>query len=155
MARRAHVDDIVNPTRARLAALASAPPQSQSELPASPPSDKPGGVSGRRKGQGGAGPVARPQRRNRKSWSGRSLDDATLAEYLAARFEEGHSPAVAGQVVAAVQFYAKLGGQPSPVGPATERVLAGFRRRRTVPGSGTGGGRPVGAGGHRGRGGRK
>ena len=67
--------------------------------------------------------------RRLQDWlAGRSLDDATLAEYLAARFEEGHSPAVAGQVVAAVQFYAKLGGQPSPVGPATERVLAGFRR---------------------------
>ena len=59
---------------------------------------------------------------------GRSLDDATLAEYLAARFEAGHSPAVAGQVVAAVRFYAKLGDQASPIGPATARVLAGFRR---------------------------
>ena len=38
---------------------------------------------------------------------GRTLDDSTLAEYLA------------------VRFYAKLGGQASPVGPATARVLAG------------------------------
>ncbi len=40
----------------------------------------------------------------------RSLDDAILAEYLAGRFEAGHSPAAAGQVVAAVRFYANLGG---------------------------------------------
>ena len=42
--------------------------------------------------------------------------------------EAGHSPSVAGQVVPAVRFYAKLGGQSSPVGPVTARVLAGFRR---------------------------
>ena len=48
-----------------LAALASAPPEPQSELPASPPPDKPGGASRPRKGQGGAGSVARPQRRGR------------------------------------------------------------------------------------------
>ena len=65
MARRAHIDDVVDPTRARLAALASAPPEPQSELPASPPSDKPGEASRPRKGQGGAGSVARPQRRGR------------------------------------------------------------------------------------------
>ena len=45
--------------------------------------------------------------RHLQDWlAGRSLDDATLAEYLA------------------VRFYAKLGDQASPVGPATERVLA-------------------------------
>ena len=65
MPRRAHIDDVVDPTRARLAALASAPPQSESELPTPPPSDKPGGASERREGQGGAGSVARPQRRGR------------------------------------------------------------------------------------------
>ena len=66
----------------------------------------------------------------RRLWdwlAGRPLDDATLAEYLAARFEAGHSPAVASRVPA----------------------------RRTGPGPGAGGGRPVGAGGRRGRGGRK
>ena len=67
-------------------------------------------------------------RRLRDWLAGRPLDDATLAEYLAARFEAGHSPAAVGQVVAAVRFYAKLDGQASPAGPATERVLAGFRR---------------------------
>ena len=72
-----------------------------------------------------------------RDWlDGRTLDDATLAEYLADRFEAGHSPAAAGQVVAAVRFYAKLGGQSSPVGPATERVLAGFRREGRARGRG-------------------
>ena len=75
-------------------------------------------------------------RRLRDWLAGRPFDDATLAEYLAARFEAGHSPAVAGQVVAAVRFYAKLGDQPSPVGPATERVLAGFRREGRARGPG-------------------
>ncbi len=75
-------------------------------------------------------------RRLRDGLAGRPLDDATLAEYLAARFEAGHSPAVAGQVVVAVRFYAKLGGQPSPVGPATGRVLAGFRREGRARGPG-------------------
>ena len=72
-----------------------------------------------------------------RDWlDGRTLADATLAEYLADRFEAGHSPAAAGQVVAAVRFYAKLGGQSSPVGPATERVLAGFRREGRARGRG-------------------
>ena len=75
--------------------------------------------------------------RRLQDWlAGRPLDDATLAEYLAARFEAGHSPAVAGQVVAAVRFYAKLGGQSSPVGPATARVLTGFRREGRARGRG-------------------
>ena len=66
--------------------------------------------------------------RRLQDWlDGRILDDAMLAESLAARFEAGHSPAVAGQV-AAIRFYAKLGGQVSPIGPATARVLAGFWR---------------------------
>ena len=53
--------------------------------------------------------------RRLQDWlDGRILDDATLAEYLAARFEAVHSPAVAGQVVVAVRFYAKLGGHSSP-----------------------------------------
>ena len=34
-------------------------------------------------------------RRLRDWLAGRSLDDSTLAEYLAARFEAGHSPVVA------------------------------------------------------------
>ena len=60
--------------------------------------------------------------------AGRALDDARLATYLAALFDAGRSPAVAGQVVAAVRLRAKLLGLPSPSGAATDRVLAGFRR---------------------------
>ena len=60
--------------------------------------------------------------------AGRELDDATLAAYLAALFDAGRSPAVAGQVVAAVRLRARLQGLPSPTGVATDRVLAGFRR---------------------------
>ena len=76
-------------------------------------------------------------RRLRDGLAGRLLDDATLAGYHpAARFEAGHSPAAAGQVVAAVRFYAKLGDQPSPAGPATGRVLVGFRREGLARGRG-------------------
>ena len=50
-------------------------------------------------------------RRFRDWLDGRSLADATLAEYLAARFEAGHSP-------------------------AAERVLAGFRREGQTRGRG-------------------
>ena len=57
-----------------------------------------------------------------------SLDDSALAGYLATLFAEGRSPAVAGQVVAAVRLRARILGVPSPVGPATDRVFAGFRR---------------------------
>ena len=50
-------------------------------------------------------------RRLRDWLDGRSLADATLAEYLVARFEAGHSP-------------------------AAERVLAGFRREGQTRGRG-------------------
>lgn len=60
--------------------------------------------------------------------AGRPLADASLAEYLAGLHEAGKSPAVAGIVVAAVRFRARLAGEAPPVGPATDRVLAGFRR---------------------------
>ena len=61
--------------------------------------------------------------------AGRTLEDGALADYLAQLFDAGRSPAVAGQVVAAVRLRAKLAGTTSPAGPATARVLAGFRRR--------------------------
>ena len=60
----------------------------------------------------------------------------SLAEYLAIRFEAGDSPAGDSQVVAAVRFYTKLGDQASPIGPATGRVLAGFRREGRARGRG-------------------
>lgn len=63
-------------------------------------------------------------------------NDAGVAAYLAALFEAGKSPAVAGQVVAALRFRAKRLGQESPVGPKTEAVLAGFRRKARDRGEG-------------------
>ncbi len=67
-------------------------------------------------------------RRLSEHLDGVPLDDATLAAYLAALFESGRSPATASMVVAAVRFQARLTGSESPVGPRTDRVLAGFRR---------------------------
>ena len=69
-----------------------------------------------------------------------TLDDAALAGYLATLFAEGRAPAVAGQVAAAVRLRAKLLGETSPVGPATDRVLAGFRREGRHRGRGQVGG---------------
>ena len=57
-----------------------------------------------------------------------ALGDRALAGYLGHLFEHGRSAASAGLVVAAVKLRARLMGQVSPVGVATERVLAGFRR---------------------------
>ena len=59
---------------------------------------------------------------------GAGLDDKTLAGYLAVLFQAGRSPATAAMVVAAVRFQVRITGNESPVGPATDRVLAGFRR---------------------------
>ena len=64
------------------------------------------------------------------------LSDPALAEYLSELFEAGKAPAVAALVVAAVKFRAKLTGTEIPVGPATARVLAGFRRAGRTRGRG-------------------
>ncbi len=64
------------------------------------------------------------------------LSDPALAEYLSELFEAGKAPAVAALVVAAVKFRAKLTGTESPVGSATTRVLAGFRRAGRTRGRG-------------------
>ena len=60
---------------------------------------------------------------------GRAADDASLADYLAARHDAGAAPASVGMTVAAVKATARLSGQPSPAGPETARVLAGIRRK--------------------------
>lgn len=71
------------------------------------------------------------------AWRGTQLEtDQVCAAYLSQLFEAGKSPAVAAQVVAAVQFRARLVGGPGPVGPATARVLAGFRRQGADRGRG-------------------
>ena len=68
--------------------------------------------------------------------TGVPLIDPALAEHLSELFEAGKTPAVAALVVAAVKFRAKLTGAESPVGPATTRVLAGFRRAGRTRGRG-------------------
>ena len=68
--------------------------------------------------------------------AGRALEDGALAAYLATLHDAGRAPAVAGQAVAAAKLRAKLAGQPSPAGPATDRVLAGFRREARDRGRG-------------------
>ena len=59
---------------------------------------------------------------------GVALADETLANYCAARFEQGAAPATISLAVSAVKAHAKLGGHASPVGVATVRVLGGVRR---------------------------
>ena len=68
--------------------------------------------------------------------AGAELTDATLADYLARLFELGRSPASAAMLVAAVRFQVRVTGSDSPVGPATDRVLAGFRRAGSDRGRG-------------------
>ena len=68
--------------------------------------------------------------------TGVPLTDPALAEYLSELFETGKAPAVAALVVAAVKFRSKLTGTEIPVGPATARVLAGFRRAGRTRGRG-------------------
>ena len=65
-----------------------------------------------------------------------TLEDGRLASYLASLFHRGRSPSSASMVVAAVRFQAKTTGARSPVGPATDRVLAGFRREGRKRGRG-------------------
>ena len=75
-------------------------------------------------------------RRLDEALAGPPLTDGALAAYLSHLFESGSSPSVANQTVAAVKFRAKLAGQAVPVGQATVRVLAGFRRTAVDRGRG-------------------
>ena len=59
---------------------------------------------------------------------GQDLTDASLSVYIASLHAAGLSPAVASMAVASVKFRCRLQGLASPVGPATDRVLAGLRR---------------------------
>ena len=68
--------------------------------------------------------------------SGRPETDAGVAAYLGDLYEDGRSAAVAAMAVAALRFRARLQGRPTPVGPAAERVLAGFRRLAAERGRG-------------------
>ena len=60
---------------------------------------------------------------------GVGITDALLAEYLTTLYEAGKAPATCTQVVAAVKFRAKLQETSSPVGPMTDRILSGIRRK--------------------------
>ena len=68
--------------------------------------------------------------------SGYPETDAGVAAYLGELYEAGRSAASASMAVAALRFRARLHGRPSPVGPAAERVLAGFRRLASERGYG-------------------
>lgn len=63
---------------------------------------------------------------------GRSIDDNILVTYLGVLFANGRSAGSAAVTVAAVRFTARIKGWPSPVGPATERVLAGTAGGRRI-----------------------
>ena len=60
---------------------------------------------------------------------GLRLDDAALAACLAELHDAGRAASSASMAVAAARFNARLAGEPDPAGAATERVLAGLRRR--------------------------
>ena len=68
--------------------------------------------------------------------SGLEADDVGIATYLSALFESGSASATAGIAVAALRFRARHAGESDPVGPLSERVLAGFRRSASDRGHG-------------------
>lgn len=68
--------------------------------------------------------------------SGYPETDEGIAAYLGTLFEEGLAAPCGEQAVAALKFRAKAEGRPSPVGSATMRVLAGYRRRAQGRGRG-------------------
>ena len=72
-----------------------------------------------------------------EQWAGgRPATDALLADYLGELLDAGRSAATATVFAAAVRFRAKLHGRPDPLGPASQRVLAGYRRRAIGRGHG-------------------
>ena len=70
------------------------------------------------------------------SLAGAPLNDAALAEYLSVLEQAGKAPATCALVVAAVKFAAQLAGKDAPVGPISEKVLAGIRRTAASRGRG-------------------
>ena len=71
-----------------------------------------------------------------RTWlEGRELEDGTLAEYLTHLYQHGRSPATAAIVVAAVRFSSR-GTARRVIGPATQAVMAGYRRQAGHRGSG-------------------
>jgi len=60
--------------------------------------------------------------------NGRSLKDATLAEYVGWLYDSGVAAATPTQAIAACRFEARMAGTDDPCGALTKRALAGFRR---------------------------
>jgi len=58
----------------------------------------------------------------------REATDATAAEYLAQRVAAGYSLSTLSGITAAFDWRARTAGQPSPIGPASRRVLEQARR---------------------------
>ena len=82
-----------------------------------------------------AGPLAVATPTTRKLAEA-SISVNTTRAYLGAIFDAGRAPATAALAVAAVRFRAKLAGQHDPAGPATARVLGGYRRTAADRGRG-------------------
>ncbi len=57
------------------------------------------------------------------------ITDHSLAHYLDRRFRAGIAPGTLNITINAVRFRARLTGEPCPVGPLTERTIAGIRRK--------------------------
>ena len=68
--------------------------------------------------------------------AGAPLNDDALALYLGRLYDAGRAASSAAMVVAAARFRARITGAPNPVGPVSERVLAGYRRRARKRGRG-------------------
>ena len=65
-----------------------------------------------------------------------TLNDESLAAYIASLAAAGRAPPSAAMAVAAVKFRARFTGQPSPAGARTAQQLAGFRRKYSGRGAG-------------------
>ena len=72
-----------------------------------------------------------------EAWlSGRILTDGLLSEYLTSCHDQGMAPASIALIPAAVRFAARLVGENAPIGPLSERTLAGIRREGRQRGRG-------------------
>lgn len=68
--------------------------------------------------------------------SGRPLTDQTFAEYLAHLYNSGKAPSTCSISISAVKTAARLANTSHPVGPLTERTMAGIRRKGRSRGRG-------------------
>ena len=68
-------------------------------------------------------------RRLDEAAAGHEISDDWVADYLSGEFAAGKAASTCSLTVAAIRFRAKLCGIEPPIGPRTERVLAGIRRQ--------------------------